>query len=162
MSSLQEEVLWRGASRAGQVLSYPVLQVPSVYQFAGPGRILLQGWRLLLHSRLPGPIRYQVRTLRPFRRRGSGHRSWQNLPQHMLHLRPMQVIVSFFLSSFISRTVKTATTTAINNRQRSLTDVGKITFSFSPFTKDKEVVKSCSFFPPWGFGAVFAPRLSKS
>lgn len=95
LSKLQEEMLGRGASRAGQIFPHPVFQVPRLPEFFGTGRLLLQRRRLLLHAGLSGPFRHQVFSLRTLRRRGSGHRSGEDVPQQLLHLRPLQVIAVF-------------------------------------------------------------------
>lgn len=95
LSKLQEEMLGRGASRAGQIFPHPVFQVPRLPEFFGTGRLLLQRRRLLLHAGLSGPFRHQVFSLRTLRRRGSGHRSGEDVPQQLLHLRPLQATVPF-------------------------------------------------------------------
>lgn len=88
-----------GAARPGQVLPHRVLQMSRLSDVAGPGWILLQGRRVLLHAGLSGSLRHQVLPLRTIRRRGSGHRSGEDVPQQLLHLRPLQVI-AVFLSFF--------------------------------------------------------------
>lgn len=99
VSELQEEMLGWGAARPGQVLPHRVLQMSRLSDVAGPGWILLQGRRVLLHAGLSGSLRHQVLPLRTIRRRGSGHRSGEDVPQQLLHLRPLQVI-AVFLSFF--------------------------------------------------------------
>ena len=89
-------MLRRGAARPGQVLPHQLLQMPCMPEFSGPGRVLLQRRRLLLHQRLPGPFRHQMLSLRTVRRGGSGHRSGEDVPQQLFHLRPLQVIAVFF------------------------------------------------------------------
>ena len=111
-------MLRRGAARPGQVLPHQLLQMPCMPEFSGPGRVLLQRRRLLLHQRLPGPFRHQMLSLRTVRRGGSGHRSGEDVPQQLFHLRPLQVIAVFFLlltnpqrKNFFFTTTTTTTTT---------------------------------------------------
>lgn len=65
--------------------------VDSVQELIGAGRVLLQGWRLLLHDRLPKAVRHQVRQLSPVRGGRGRQRPRQHVPPEVLHLRQVQV-----------------------------------------------------------------------
>ena len=123
MSELQEEMLRRGAARPGQVLPHQLLQMPCMPEFSGPGRVLLQRRRLLLHQRLPGPFRHQMLSLRTVRRGGSGHRSGEDVPQQLFHLRPLQVIAVFFVVNQPAEKELFFTTTTTTTTQTPSLDV---------------------------------------
>lgn len=65
--------------------------VDSVQELTGTGRVLLQGWRLLLHDRLPKAVWHQVRQLSPVRGGRGRERPRQHVPPEVLHLRQVQV-----------------------------------------------------------------------
>ena len=88
---LQKEVFGRGVAGAGQILPHKLLRVSRLPQISGAGRILLQGRWLLLFPRLPAAVRNQMLGLPAVCWGGGCHRPRKNLPQHLLHLRPLQV-----------------------------------------------------------------------
>lgn len=67
------------------------LGVDSVQELTGTGRVLLQGWCLLLHDRLPKAVWHQVRQLSPVRRGRGRQRPRKHVPPEVLHLRQVQV-----------------------------------------------------------------------
>lgn len=90
LRTVPEEVHGRGAAGDGQVFPQDLLPVHQMPKVVGPGRILQQGRRLLLHRRLPALVRHEMRGLQSVRGGRGGVHAGQDVPPEVFHLQQVQ------------------------------------------------------------------------